>query len=98
MARKVHNRQVRVQVLIEAEEREAFRRAAEEAGKSLSSWIRESALERLDAGGDGPRFKSAADLNKFFKACDRREKGREPDWNEHLQVINESRASGRSRT
>ena len=98
MARKLHNRQVRVQVLIEAEEREAFRRAAEEAGKSLSSWMRESALAKLDASGDAPRFKSAADLKKFFKACDLREKGREPDWDEHLRVINQSRGSGRSPT
>ena len=37
-------------------------------------------------------------LRRLFKACDLREKGREPDWQEHLKVMEESRATGRSRT
>jgi hypothetical protein len=41
---------------------------------------------------------SPADLRKFFKACDLREKGREPDWEEHLKAMEESRATGRSGT
>ena|SRR5438105_3598538 len=98
MARKLHKRQVRVQVLIEAGEREAFRRAAEEAGKSLSGWIRDSALEKLDAVENASHFKSAAELEKFFKACRSRENEREPDWREHLRVMRESRERGFSRT
>jgi hypothetical protein len=35
---------------------------------------------------------SAADLRKFFKACDLREEGREPDWEEHLKTIEGSRS------
>jgi hypothetical protein len=41
---------------------------------------------------------SPADLRKFFKACDRREKGREPEWKEHLEAMEQSRETGRSGT
>jgi hypothetical protein len=89
---------VRVQVLIEATEREAFRQVADREGKSLSGWLRESALDRLEATKAAAKLTSAAELRKFFKASDLREKGREPDWEEHLKVIEESRKSGRSGT
>jgi hypothetical protein len=98
MATKAHNSIVRVQVLIEETEREAFRQVAEQEGKSLSGWLRESALERLEATRTAARITTAADLRRFFKACDLLEKGREPDWEEHLKVMEESRATGRSRT
>jgi CRISPR/Cas system CSM-associated protein Csm2 small subunit len=98
MATDAHNSIVRVQVLIKEREREAFRQVAEQEGKSLSGWLRESALDRLEATKAANRITSAADLRKFFKACDRREKGREPDWEEHLETMEESRKTGRSRT
>jgi len=44
------------------------------------------------------RITSATDLRRFFKACDLREKGREPDWQEHLKVMERSRKTGLSRT
>ena len=93
-----HNSVVRVQVLVEATEREAFRQVAEQEGKSLSGWLRESALDRLEATKAAAKITSAADLRKFFKACDLREKGREPDWEEHLKAMEESRKTGRSGT
>jgi hypothetical protein len=93
-----HDSIVRVQVLIKETEREAFRQVAEQEGKSLSGWLRESALDRLEARRAAAKIASAADLRKFFKACDLREKGREPDWEEHLATMEQSRATGRSRT
>ena len=40
-------------------------------------------------------FRSAADARAFFAACDAREgSGVEPDWEEHLKVISESRRRG----
>lgn len=98
MTAKAHNSIVRVQVLIEEREREAFRQVAEQEGKSLSGWMRESALDRLEATKTAGRITSSADLRRFFKACDLREKGREPDWEEHLKVMEESRKTGRSGT
>jgi hypothetical protein len=58
-------------------------------------------VPRVAAGRrDGPssvtrRFSSRADVEQFFSACDVREGlGVEPDWEEHLAVINESRSRG----
>lgn len=40
-------------------------------------------------------FESEADLEAFFRQCDEiAGPEREPDWHEHLAVINESRTSG----
>lgn len=98
MARNLHNRTVRVQVIVDEMEREAFRRVAEQEGKSLSTWLREGALERLEARKTETSIDSVAALMKFFKACRLREKEREPDWDAHLRVMEESRERGRSRT
>ncbi len=87
----------RVQVVLGQEERERFRRQAELEGKSLSSWLREAGRERLDTRR-ARRIASAADLNAFFRKCDARERGREPDWEEHQAVIERSRRSGQSPT
>jgi hypothetical protein len=98
MASNAHNSVVRVQVLIKEREREEFRHVAEQEGKSLSGWLRESALDRLEATKAAAKITSRSDLRKFFKACDLREKGREPEWEEHLKAMEESRETGRSRT
>jgi hypothetical protein len=37
---------------------------------------------------------SRADLKMFFQQCDGRELGTEPDWQEHLTVIQHSKNSG----
>ncbi len=87
----------RVQVVLGHEERERFRRQAELEGKSLSSWLREAGRERLDTRR-ARRIGSAADLNAFFRKCDERERGREPDWEEHRAVIDRSQRSGQSPT
>ena len=40
-------------------------------------------------------FKSDEELAEFWRQCDaRRDLEREPDWEEHLKVINESRSKG----
>ncbi len=44
----------------------------------------------------GPQrpFESAEELEAFFRECDAiASPEREPDWEEHLEVINQSRAS-----
>lgn len=65
-------------------------------------------LRQREGGHDGVRlrdlkpkryakepFKSKEELDEFWRQCDaRRDLEREPDWEEHLKVINESRSKG----
>jgi hypothetical protein len=85
----------RVQVILTEEEKARFASEARRRGMSLSAWLRAAALERLtQSESEVPRDASA--LRAFFEACDRREEGREPDWEQHLAVIEGSRARGAS--
>ena len=87
----------RVQVVMDEVEREAFRRAAAREGLSLSDWLRRAARDRL-AAAQPPELSSVEDLRAFFEACDAREEGVEPDWEQHRQIIEESTATGRTST
>ena len=87
----------RVQVILDEAERESFRRQARAEGLSLSAWLRQAGRERAKAC-TGPALGSLRALRAFFAACDLRERGREPDWHEHLEVIETSRRRGSSRT
>lgn len=56
---------------------------------------RDAARERSSSRSSSEPFRSAADVEAFFAACDAREgRGVEPDWEEHLAVISESRSRG----
>lgn len=85
---------VRVQVILEEAERDELKRLARAEGLSLSAWLREAGRARAEAARDRQRFSSTAALERFFAACDQREPGREPDWEEHLRVIDRSRSQG----
>ncbi len=87
----------RVQVILDEAERESFRRRARAEGLSLSAWLRRAGRDRLNAR-PGPPLHSVRALRSFFAGCDVREKGREPDWREHLEVIGASRKRGSSAT
>jgi hypothetical protein len=87
----------RIQVLLDESEQEHFRQQALREGLSLSAWLRQAGQERLRSRR-GHRLSTQRDLRDFFRAVDAREKGREPDWDEHLAVIDRSRASGSSGT
>jgi hypothetical protein len=87
----------RVQVVMDEVEREAFRRAAAREGLSLSDWLRRAARDRL-AAAEPPLLSSPEELRVFFDACDAREQGVEPDWEQHRQVIEESKVAGRTTT
>ena len=84
----------RIHVLLDEADKERFRRQAEREGKSLSAWLRDVALERLAAVERGASIATVEQLDAFFSACDSRERGREPDWDEHRRVIEESKRSG----
>lgn len=79
-------------MILSDEEREAFRQQAAAEQMSLSNWLRQAGLKQLQAQRQKP-IHTVADLREFFAALPQ-EDGREPDWNAHLQVIEESRRSG----
>lgn len=83
-----------------------FAEQALHEGITLDVWLRVAAQERLARerqAHEHPRppgpFETVEDLEAFFLWCDTLEgPEREPDWEEHLRVINESRARGTSGT
>ena len=82
----------RVQLVIPDEDRDRFVRQAQSEGMTLSEWLRAAARQRLEEQQRSHPFESPADLKEFFRACDALEgPEREPDWQEHLAVIDESR-------
>ena len=89
---------VRVQVLMQQEERERFRRMARQNGMSLSAWLRNAGLESADRQVQETPLDSVEALADFFARCDAREEGVEPDWQEHLEVIGRSKSGGESGT
>lgn len=88
---------VRVQVILDEQEKELFQREARREGLSLSAWLRSAGEERLQGRPASARLDTAEDLRAFFSACDQREEGREPDWNEHLEVMAASKRQGASK-
>lgn len=85
---------VRVQVILDEAERDEMKRLARKEGVSLSAWLRAAGRMRVEALQESGRFQSLAELEEFFAACDKRESGREPDWEEQVRVIDRSRARG----
>ena len=82
----------RVQLIIPDGDRDRFVRQARGEGLTLSAWLRAAARDRLENRQRADRFMSPAAVEAFFLACDALEgPEREPDWNEHLSVIAESR-------
>ena len=86
----------RVQVILDKGESEIFRHHAAREGLSLSAWLRAAGRARLSTVARSERLDSVEDLRSFFAACDAREGGTEPDWEQHESVIEVSRAGGRA--
>ena len=60
----------------------------------MSAWLRAAAEDRIGRRQRGKPFASVDELNEFFAECDARAGPEpEPDWEEHLAIINESRRS-----
>ena len=89
----------RVQLVIPDEDRDRFVYQARREGMTLSAWLRAAAHQRLHQQQAGRAFQGTADLRKFFRECDALDgPAREPEWEEHLAVINESRLRGAAAT
>ena len=77
----------RIHIVVGRDEKERYRQVAARAGKSLSEWVREAAEEKAAAALAERALESADELRAFFEECDRRETGREPDWEAHRATI-----------
>ena len=84
----------RIHLVLDPAEKERFRAAAVREGKTLSAWLRDAAEERLAIAVRQRGLSTREDLEAFFRRCDQRESGREPDWEAHRKVIERSIRSG----
>ena len=83
----------RIHLMLAEEEKALLECAARREGMTLSAWLREAAREKLMDSGP-PSLATASELTSFFADCDRREVGREPDWDVHRKVIDASKGAG----
>ncbi len=89
----------RVQLVIPDEDRDRFLYQARREGMTLSAWLRTAARERLKEQQRFEPFECPADFEIFFEKCDALEGPEsEPEWEEHLGVVYESRRRGASTT
>ena len=89
----------KIQFVVPDADRDLFVSQAKREGMSLSAWLRAAAHDRSKRNQKGGRFRSAADVEAFFRWCDTLDGPPvEPDWEEHLETINRSRQSGSSGT
>jgi hypothetical protein len=78
---------VRVQVILKEEEAAKFKSQAQKESKSLSAWLREAGNKMIDLENHQEPLTSPDSLKKFFRQCDARARGKEPDWEEHKKLI-----------
>ena len=89
----------RIQLVLPDSDRDRFVHEAKKENLSLSEWLRLAAKARVEAANDKSGFASPSELAAFFGACDEvEEDGPEPDWQEHLSVINQSKRRGSTET
>ena len=87
----------RVQITVSDEERDRFVQQAQSEGLSLSAWLRLAASDRIRERSQFSLFNSPEELASFFDGCDSLEcLAVEPEWEEYLEAINDSRRRGTS--
>ncbi len=86
----------RVQVILDEKEASEFKAQALKESKSLSAWLRGAGRKMLEMDRQKVKLSDTQPLKDFFTQCIEREKGTEPDWEEHKQLILDgSRGSNR---
>jgi hypothetical protein len=78
---------VRVQVILQEDEAARFRSQAMKESKSLSAWLRDAGKKMLDTDQQRQPLTDPTALKSFFQKCSEREKGTEPDWEEHKRLL-----------
>ena len=90
---------VRIQVILEPDEKDRLRDRARREGLSLSAWVREAALAYTESSERSRGLREPEALQTFFEVCNGTERdGDEPEWTEHLRSIERSQAQGRADT
>lgn len=77
----------RVQVILDEKEATEFKAQAVKESKSLSAWLRDAGRKMLEMNQRQRPLSDLQSLKRFFQQCKTREKGREPDWEEHKRLI-----------
>ena len=84
----------RVELVIPDGDHANYVRQAQREALTLSAWLRRAAEERLQRTRRATRFETQADVRSFFAECDGIEgPAQEPDWEDHLAAMHESRRS-----
>jgi hypothetical protein len=83
----------RIHIVIDDRERQAFKARATAEGVSLSEWLREAARERLHRERPA-EISRVEDLDRFFTERREAEMGAEPEWEQHVSVMDSSRRGG----
>ena len=74
-----------------------FTRQARMEGMTLDGWLIKIARQRVEKQkpDENAQPQLLAELEEFWRWCDSRQDGdREPDWEEHLRTMAESRRKG----
>lgn len=85
---------VRIQVILEEEDAARFRSQAVKESKSLSGWLRDAGKKMLENNHQAQSLTDPDSLERFFRRCNKIEKGVEPDWEEHKRLIHEGIRAG----
>jgi hypothetical protein len=85
---------VRVQVILDEEEMTRFKSQAMKESKSLSAWLRDAGKKMIELNRQQQRLTDLDTLKGFFRKCDERENGTEPDWGDHKRLILDSYQAG----
>jgi hypothetical protein len=78
---------IRVQVILDEGEAAKFKAQAFKESKSLSAWLREAGKKKLQESQKWQTLTDPVLLKAFFKQCNEKEKGVEPDWKEQKNLI-----------
>ena len=88
-----------VRISLGDDEFERFHEQAQREGITLGEWLRAAAVKRLEDTQRADHFNSTIKVGAFFEGCDALKRPEsEPDWEDHVKVIERSRAGGVSDT
>ena len=89
---------VKIQLEISEEDQERFARQAEREGKTLDAWLIGVAKQRImepQAGKQARKFESPNEIREYLRAHSNLDGlEREPDWEEHLRILDLSKRQG----